>query len=68
MLNTGKTMRKKHLHDHKVDMGSQMHIGDPKNSTTSGPNYQSNPMERERHIWDLKGEIENRYALTLRST
>ena len=37
-------------------------------TTISGPNYQSNPMEREKHIWDLKGEIENRYALTLRST
>ena len=34
-------------------------------TTISGPNYQSNPMEREKHIWDLKGEIENRYALTL---
>lgn len=31
MLNTSKIKRKKHLHDHKVDMGSQKHIGDPKN-------------------------------------
>lgn len=53
-----KKKRKKHLHGHKVDMGSQSILETLKTFYHFRPKLPIKPNgERERHIWDLKRRI-----------